>query len=366
MTETRNKDNIINVGIIGAGIAAQKHLLGYKSCDNVCVAAVVDTQASRARTFAQMWGIPNHYDSLQQFLKHTNTQLVSVCTPVSDHMPSVVACADAGLHILCEKPLAINLTQADAMIETCHSTGRTFAVGFHQRYHPLLHQIHQLIRLGGLGKVHLLQGHKSYHYELERLQPPSWYIDPKRAGGGALFEFASHHFDLSRYLLGETAGVQAWQSNSVYRLDVEDHGVALLAFVKGAMGTLSFTWTNVKGHDNELRVYGETGMCKFSSYNGDFAQLDIFSSRSSNPLAEQLPNSDIRVRQYSFAGRDRIHHQILLKDNTHPIIHQVRDVIRCIRTGDKPRCTGEDARATLALTLAVTESAKQRGQFVQC
>lgn len=359
-------ERILNVAIIGAGAIAHKHATGYLSCNNVNLASVIDIDPVAALGFAKKWNIPRWSTDVHSLPKEV--ELVSVCTPVGAHKSVAVQCLRQGKHVLCEKPLATNLLDGQQMVDESIRTNCIVGVGFHQRYHPLLIALRKLVKDGVLGQIHLIHFHKSYDYEAVRLRPPSWYIDPDLAGGGAIFEFASHQFDYIKYLISPDTiqSVQAQKSNRINGLTVDDHGAAILTSYNGTIISLDFTWKNIKGHDSFIEVYGDRGMCKYSSYDADYAQLQLYTQ-------SPLKNTDFgdkviltNQQSYTFAQNMRLQYSFTQKEDIHPIILEVIDFVQCIRNKNNHKflCGADDALESLKLNLAAQKSAINSGKVI--
>ncbi|NLG50863.1 MAG: Gfo/Idh/MocA family oxidoreductase, partial [Chloroflexi bacterium] len=191
----------LRVGIIGAGfIATRGHVPAYRAVPGVEVVALCDINEKRARAVSEELGIPQAYTDYHAMLEHENLDVVSVCSPNAFHAQMTIDALNAGAHVLCEKPMALNYADAQAMFAASQRAGRSLTIGFHMRYQPEFQTVKQILSDGKLGEVYYIKSSM-----LRRNGIPgygSWFTNKDLAGGGAMMDIGCHMLDLSLWMLG--------------------------------------------------------------------------------------------------------------------------------------------------------------------
>jgi 1,5-anhydro-D-fructose reductase (1,5-anhydro-D-mannitol-forming) len=215
------------------------------------------------------------WTTLDEALKDPAVQAVYVATPVFLHAPLTVQSLRAGKHVLCEKPMAMNEAEARSMVQTAEESGRTLGVAYYRRTYPKLERAKQLLAGGVIGKPVVaeltshgwfdgkkLDGRESGENESDR----SWLIDPARAGGGPLYDVASHRIDVLNFLFGQPQRVGAHLSNAVLHYAVEDNATVMIEYA-GVRGIVDVRWHSKVKRD-ECRIRGTEGEMELSPLNG--------------------------------------------------------------------------------------------------
>jgi predicted dehydrogenase len=194
----------MKVGLIGAGGISQVHCAGYQNLPNVQVCAVADLIIERAETRAQLFGA-RAYPSLQAMLAAEKLDAVDICVPSYLHAEMAVECLDAGLHVLCEKPLAFDRAGADAVLAAWKRSGKMFMVAQVLRFWPEYQYFKQLIAEGTYGPLR----QASFTRTSGAPAWGGWYTDPARSGM-APFELHIHDLDFIHFLLGKPLEIQSY------------------------------------------------------------------------------------------------------------------------------------------------------------
>ncbi|WP_067935952.1 Gfo/Idh/MocA family protein [Alicyclobacillus kakegawensis] len=191
----------LRVGVIGAGGIAQSiHLPNYqKQADKVELVAIADVAHERARQAAEQFGIRHHYADYEQMLREVELDAVSVCTPNKFHAPAAIAALQAGCNVLCEKPPAMTVAEAEAMAEAAARSGKILTYGLHYRYTPEVLALKRFIDAGELGEVYAARSHA-----VRRRGIPGWgvFTNKELQGGGALIDIGVHMLDTALHLMG--------------------------------------------------------------------------------------------------------------------------------------------------------------------
>ncbi len=209
--------------------------------------------------------------TLDEALSDTAVEAVYVATPVFLHAPQTIQSLRAGKHVLCEKPMAMNETEARSMVQIAEESGRTFGVAYYRRMYPKVQRAKQLLAIGAIGQpvVAELTSHAWFDgrtfdgNESHR----SWLIDPTKAGGGPLFDVASHRIDVLNFLFGQPGRVTAQLSNAVHHYAVEDNATVMIEYPGGMRGIVDVRWHSKVSRD-ECRIRGTEGEMDLSPLNG--------------------------------------------------------------------------------------------------
>lgn len=256
----------LKVGVIGCGsIAQHRHLPEYAFNQHVELVAVCDSDKERATTVAEKYGV-KAYTSYEELLQSGEVEAVSVCTPNYLHAPISIAALQAGVHVLCEKPMATSREEAEAMIEAAKQSGKKLMIAHNQRFVPSHQKARQLIESGEIGRIYSFRtafGHGGPEgWSVEGKE--GWFFQKEKAFVGAMGDLGVHKTDLLRYLLGEEiAEVGAFVETSAKDFaDVDDNAVCVLKTESGIIGTLAASWAYVSKEDNSTIVYGEKAILR--------------------------------------------------------------------------------------------------------
>ncbi|MGA8212752.1 MAG: Gfo/Idh/MocA family oxidoreductase [Candidatus Sulfotelmatobacter sp.] len=211
------------------------------------------------------------WTSLDTALSDPEVQAVYVATPVFLHAPQTLQSLRAGKHVLCEKPMAMNETEARSMVQTAEESGRTFGVAYYRRSYPKVQRAKQLLAAGTIGVpvVAELTCHGWFDGETfdGRETHRSWLINPALAGGGPLYDIASHRIDVLNFLFGQPQRVTGHLSNAVHHYAVEDNATVLIEYPGGVRGIVDVRWHSRVQRD-ECRIRGTEGEMELTPLNG--------------------------------------------------------------------------------------------------
>ncbi len=323
------------IGIIGTGAIAQQHMVGYQAADAEVVALCDVSKDTLARRQKE-WGVPNGYQDYADLLADGAIDAISICTPNSSHYPVTIAAAKAGKHVLCEKPVSLDLSQADEMIDACKNAGVVFQVGHHMRSWAAAVKAKELIERGALGDITYVRLRQAHDWGGARIVRGA-FGSREASGGGTLLDNGCHLFDLARYLAGDVSDVFARISTRKFAVEVEDTAVSSLGFLSGAMGQVEVAWTGTGWHE-AFWVFGTEGSLECDNRVSSRELLHRF--RSSG--GQTWDGTDIA--RYELQGREsHTQHVISFLD----AIDGRRDVV----------CTGSDGLEAVRLVLASYESA---------
>ncbi|HEV2124830.1 MAG TPA: Gfo/Idh/MocA family oxidoreductase [Chloroflexota bacterium] len=269
----------LRVGIIGTGgIATGAHIPGYQKTDGVEIYAACDVIKERAEQMAERFGIPHVFTDYEKMLGDPELDVVSICTPPFVHKEPTIAALQAGKHVLCEKPMALDAQEAQEMVDAWHHSRQThnnkFSIGFHSRWGYKAQVLKRAIDEGALGDIYYGRA-----VALRRRGVPAWGVFTSKAknGGGPLIDIGVHALDLALWLMGHPqpasvygvafrkfgnrAGVfNPWGAWDHKTYDVEDSAFAMIRFQNGAALQLECSWVlNIEKSMSQTILAGTEG-----------------------------------------------------------------------------------------------------------
>ncbi|MCU1527284.1 MAG: putative dehydrogenase [Frondihabitans sp.] len=225
---------MLRIGIIGAAQIAPSAIVRPASrLDGIEVVAIAAARAGAAADFAVRHGIPRAYDSYEALIADPEVDLVYNALAVRDHVPLSIAALEAGKHVLCEKPIAMNAAEAARLVEAAQRTGKRAIEAFHYRHHPLFLSLLRLLDEGTLGTIRSIASEIS---DVRAFDPASVLHDPT-VGGGALRHAGCYAVDWTRALVGEEPEVE-WARSARNPLGADSRFEAELSFPGGVLATI--------------------------------------------------------------------------------------------------------------------------------
>ena len=324
----------LDVGIIGCGWAGEQHARAYSSLGDFRILALADVVESRARDLAKRWRADVSYADYGKILEDPRIDAVSVCLPHYLHSAVSVEAAEAGKHILCEKPMANNLNEADAMIRAANKAGVTLMIAETVRFRSINLKLKEMIEQNYIGEVFLariFRDHEMHDY----LRRRPWFLDREKAGGGIWMSGGIHDVDALRMVVGEVEAISLFQAKSVFpEMEGDDTVAALLKFRDDALGVVTESFST-----KTSRPISPNG-CP-SILNGSTGTITVLPNVI-EIYGERSGNSDKCTR--------------VKVEETDTFIEEAKHFIRCIRRGEVPTTSGEEERRTLAVVCAGYES----------
>jgi predicted dehydrogenase len=273
---------MLNWIVIGIGdIATRRVIPAIQAEPRSRLYGLVTRDPAKASTYGvQAWG------TLDEALADPAVHAVYVGTPVFLHAPQTIQSLRAGKHVICEKPMAMNEAEARTMLKTAEESGKTFGVAYYRRCYPKVQRAKQLLEAGAIGQPVLAE--LTCHSWFDGTGSRSWLVDPAKAGGGPLFDIASHRIDVLNFLFGQPQRVSGQLSNVVHHYAVEDNATVMIEYAGGARGMVDVRWYSRVSRD-ECRIRGTDGDIELSPLNGP----ELIYIRAGEPGAqENLPPHD--------------------------------------------------------------------------
>ncbi len=241
-------------GIAGCGNYTEKTFLPtFQLLRKSKVNSIFSHSSERAKQLADKFFIPNYYNDFNNFLK-SDIDIIYISGINSLHCTQVLQAAEAGKHILCEKPLALNSQEAEAMVQACKNNNVYLAVNYVYRFHPLVAKAKELITNQMLGKLVSI----NLNFNISITPGSNFRFNKKLSGGGALRDLGTHMIDLLRFFGGEISEIKGFVDNVVYSSEVEDFSAAIAKFENGGYGYFNVSYNNKKAF-NRIEILGEKG-----------------------------------------------------------------------------------------------------------
>jgi len=249
----------IRVAVVGCGRISKNHFAALeKHARHMELTAVCDVNTARLAEHKQRYGVAG-YRNLEQMLKQEELDLVSICTPSGLHSQQVIQCAEAGIHVLTEKPMATRWQDALSMIQACdHANVHLFVVK-QNRKNATLQLLKRAVDQKRFGRIYMV------HMNVFWTRPQAYYDQAQWRGtweldGGAFMNQASHYVDLLDWLIGPIGSVQAMTGTLARDIEVEDTGVMNVRWRNGALGSMAVTMlTYPKNMEGSITILGEKG-----------------------------------------------------------------------------------------------------------
>jgi len=246
-------------GLIGCGdIAAKRVAPALRDLSNCDFAAVSRARFELAESFAAEFGAKKWYKTADELLKNNEIDAVYVATPVNLHCPHTIAAAEAGKHVLCEKPMAMTTTECDRMIAACRAGNVKLGIAYYRRFYPVIDRIKQIIAAGRIGKVVLVQINAFEYFNPKPGDSRYWFVEKAKAGGGPMFDFGCHRIEVLLNILGPVKFTKGFAYNVVFDREVEDTSAAFFCFDSGANAVLTVTHAAYESQDT-LDIFGTEG-----------------------------------------------------------------------------------------------------------
>ena len=260
----------LKVGVIGLGMGGA-HINGFRTHPDVEVVAVADSDPTRLEQRGKKeFNIPNCYLSAEEMLKKEKLDVVSVVTPNKFHRPLTIAALEAGAHVLCEKPMAMNAKEARDMNAAAKKAKKRLMINFSFRFSPQSYAMKREVESGILGEIYFAR--TVWHRRRGLPGFGGWFGQKALSGGGPLIDLGVHRLDLALWLMGYPK--PAWAISGTYnpiatrlakeqnkKYDVEDFAAAMIKFQNGAILELEASWAaNIKEREHmETRLLGKKG-----------------------------------------------------------------------------------------------------------
>jgi predicted dehydrogenase len=252
----------LNWLVIGVGdITTRRVIPAIRAEPRSNLYGVVSRDRAKGKKFAdRVW------TDLAEALHDPAVGAVYVATPVFLHAPQSIAALRAGKHVLCEKPVAMNYSEAAQMVSAAQEAGKTLGIAYYRRMYPKLQRARDLLAQGAIGRPVLAEINCHDWFQAEDGRR-SWLLNPKESGGGPLYDIASHRIDVLNFLFGRPVKVSAHLSNVVHASAVEDSATVMIDYESGVRGVVDVRWHSRTPRD-EFRIIGVDGEMSLTPLSG--------------------------------------------------------------------------------------------------
>ena len=357
----------VGAAVLGLGVG-RMHAQAFHQLDTTDLVAVCDSQEARLEPAAEQYGC-RAYTDLDDLLADKNVELISVATPHKSHAALAIRCMRAGKHVIVEKPMTVDLDEADQMIAASRETGRTLGSVFQRRYWPAALKAKATIDEGKIGRPLLGIAQVSFPRSKSYYDRDPWRGSWEHEGGGVLTNQGIHTIDMFQWFMGgdPVEVIGRWANLAHPYVDIEDTAAAVIRFGSGALGVLSGTtsasWSHMsivihgaKGHsigvmeepegaigyNHVWNVPGEEGTVERSL--AEHVERGEYMFRIDNRPDSGLAGTWTTAYQYKQPGEPNYH------------ARQIADLVESIRTGRKPLVDGYEGKKSVAILQAVYES----------
>src|SRR4051794_23287627 len=334
----------VRVGLVGSQFISTIHAEALRQCAAAEILAVASPTKSHVAAFAEKFGIPHSFTDYREMLALAELDLVVIGAPNDLHCPITLDAAAAGKHVVCEKPLCLNLAEADAMIEACRNAGVKLMYAEELCFAPKYERVRQLVKEGAISDIYMLkqsEKHSGPHTD--------WFYDVNLSGGGVLMDMGCHAMGWFRWMLNnaKVSSVYASMTTVLHkeRTKGEDNSVVIIEFENGVTAVAENSWAKHGGMDDKSEVYGTGGVVYADLFMGNAAI-----AYSKNGYGYAMEKADTTVG-WSFMVFEEIFNQ------GYP--HELKHFIDCVQHDHQPVVTGEDGRAVLEIIYAAYASAAQ-------
>jgi predicted dehydrogenase len=331
----------VRLGILGVGRMGLFHALNLSAVPEAELMALADPDEKRAKRAAELTGVERWYSDPDQLIQQRDVEAIIISTPSDTHAKATLRVFEARKDVLCEKPLATDLRDAEKVIEGARETGVKLQVGFMRRFDTAYAGAKKKIDDGVIGKPTIFTSNSR-----DPFPPPAWACDPRK-GGGLPIDMHSHDYDLARWLMGsEVRRIHAEGETLVYKEikqqipEFVDNIVISLKFQNGSLGAITGSQHARYGYDVRTEVLGSDGAVQI----GELKRLPLTVCTASSISNEA-----------TYKGNEEPH---FVQRFHQAYVDMLRYFVRCIREDVQPSPSGPDGKAALQLALAVMESLK--------
>lgn len=331
----------VRVGLIGSGFVSAIHCEALRRVAAAEVIAVASPH--HAGEFAAKHAIKRWYSDYRQMLEMKDLDMVVLGLPNDLHCQATLDAAAAGKHVVCEKPLALNLAEADRMIEACRAARVKLMYAEELCFAPKYARLKQLVEEGALGRIYFIK-------QSEKHNGPhsAWFWDVRRSGGGVSFDMGCHAVEFFRWMLDKPAALDVYAQMDTYvhkeRTEGDDHSLLIINFAGGVTALAEESWAKPGGMDDRAEIYGSEGVAYADLLRG--SSILTYSERGYGYAVEKAGST----RGWSFTMFEEIWNYGFPQEFEH--------FVDCVANDRTPAETGEDGRAVLEILLAAYHSAR--------
>ncbi len=334
----------VKVAVLGSGFIANIHLESYtRFVSNAEVVAIYARTQEHARSLADKYGIDRVYGDIDKMLDECDIDVVDICLPNFLHYQACLKAAAKNKHVICEKPLAMNLEQANEMIDALKSRNLKLMYAEELCFAPKYERVREMVEQGAVGKVYMLKQGEKHDGPHSK-----WFYSKETAGGGVMMDMGCHALAWFRWM-NKGAKVKSVYAhmNTVFHKDItdcDDNSITIVEFDNEVTGIAETSWAKPGGMDDRIEVYGNKGVTYADLFHGNSALT--YSVDGYGYAAEKAGST----QGWTFTIFEEAFNQGYPQELAH--------FIDCVQNDKKPLVTGEDGKAVLEILYAAYESAR--------
>jgi predicted dehydrogenase len=332
----------VRIGIVGSRFISTIHVEALKPCADAEVVAVASPTKTNARDFARKHCIPHHFQDYRKMFEMDEIDMVILGLPNHLHCQATLDAARAGKHIVLEKPMCLNLAEADRMLAACSNAKVKLMYAEEICFAPKYVRLKQLLDSGALGHPVLIK-------QSEKHDGPhaAHFWDVNRSGGGVTMDMGCHAIEFCRWILGRPPirSVYAQMGTQVHKNKTrgDDNSIIILEFANGVVAMAEESWTKLGGMDDRAEVHGSKGVAYADLLHGN--SIETYSMVGYDYAVEKAGSTV----GWSFTIYEEIWN--------YGFVHEMAHFVDCVKHDKEPLVTGHDARAVMEVLFAAYESA---------
>ena len=299
-------------GLIGCGDIARKRVApALSESSRSELVGVSRAHSDRLDEFADTFGVPHRFGNWRELVQSEHVDAIYVATPVNLHAEQAGAAAEAGKHVLCEKPMAISVAECDRMMAAADANGVKLGIAYYRHFYPVVKRMKELIDSGEIGKPIVAQVDAFEWFNPGPADPRKWLLQPEISGGGPMFDFGCHRIQLLLHLFGPIKSVSAINSTALFHREVEDTASASFKFSNGAVANLTVSHAVMDPRDT-FTIWGSEGSIRTEVLNegnlrittrdGERTEVHVPARNLHQPLIEDFVRAILDDQQPSVTG----------------------------------------------------------------
>jgi len=338
----------LGFGIIGCGTIANWHVAGIRACKDAVLVGAADFKPEFSEKFCTKYGI-KQFMSVEEMLACPEIDVVCICTPSGLHAGYAIQVANAGKHVVCEKPMALTVEDCDKVIEAVEKNNVKCCVISQSRFTKTTQTIKKALEEGKLGRVVTADVSMKYYRSPEYYLAGGWRGTWKMDGGGALMNQGIHGIDALQYLMGNVKSIYGYARTLARDIEVEDTCSAVLEFENGAVGIIQGTTSVYPGYPRRLSISGTKGTITINE-----EIFECYDIEGEDTLPEGVViGGDQRSGAADPTNMDTEGHEI-----------QIADMVDAILTDRQPKVNARDGKRPVQIITAIYKSS-QTGEKVE-
>ena len=335
-----------NFGIVGAGLIADFHAKALADIPNAKLVGCCDKIQDRAKQLADKYDV-KAFENYEEMLKSDDVDIVTIATPSGFHKEPTVAAAEAGKHVLCEKPLEVTLERIDAMIEAHKKSGTRLGGIFPYRFNDSQTVLREAINSGRFGVI-TYAGIYVPWWRTDEYYKDSWHGTWKLDGGGALMNQSIHMVDMLCDVMQPIESLQACTGTLGHKIEAEDTAAAVLRYTNGALGVVYGTTASYPGQFRRFEITGTKGTV-----------IQVENSFTVWQFADEKPeDEEIRKKYGQIEGGGGVSDPAAITHDNHT--RNFKAFLDTLETGEDFWIDGTEARKAVEVILAIYKSAKEQ------